>query len=98
MKRSDALTCLREATKALRTLGVRHLYVFGSTARDTATGTSDVDIFVDRDPDKPLDLLGLAKIESYLESVLGTQVDVTTRGGLHPILRPDIEQQAIQVF
>jgi uncharacterized protein len=29
---------------------------------------------------------------------LGVDVDITTRDGLHPMLRTDIEQSAIRVF
>ncbi|MEJ2433829.1 MAG: DNA polymerase III subunit beta, partial [Pseudolabrys sp.] len=34
----------------------------------------------------------------YLEQSLGVEVDVTTRDGLHPMLRPGIEQSAVRIF
>lgn len=98
INRSEVLSRLRDAAMALRALGALHLFLFGSTARDTARPESDVDIFIDRDPEQPMGLLGLAKLEAQLETILGTPVDVTTRGSLHPLLRASIEQQAIQVF
>ena len=33
-----------------------------------------------------------------LEDELGMRIDVTTRDGLHPMLRQDIEQSAVRVF
>ena len=33
-----------------------------------------------------------------LEAELGIEVDITTRDGLHPMLRGEIEQSAIRVF
>lgn len=98
MNRSQVLSRLHAITGALRALGAVHLYVFGSSARDDMHAASDVDIFIDRDPLKPMGLLGLAKIEAELERALGAPVDVTTRNSLHPDIRQAVEQQAIQVF
>ena len=54
MKRVDAIAVLRAHEAELRGLGVEHLYLFGSTARDEAREDSDVDLFIDY-------LLGLAE-------------------------------------
>lgn len=74
------------------------MYLFGSTARDEATPTSDVDIFIDRDPAKTFGFMELTELEFLLERTLGTHVDVGTRTGLHPVLRDEIEQSAIRIF
>ncbi|MGA7789935.1 MAG: hypothetical protein WCA56_17425 [Xanthobacteraceae bacterium] len=37
-------------------------------------------------------------IEQFLEDKLGIEVDITTRDGLHPMLRTAIEQSALRVF
>jgi uncharacterized protein len=46
MKRSVAIARLRQHETALKRLGVDHLYLFGSTARDEARDDSDVDLFL----------------------------------------------------
>ena len=68
----------------MQSLGVDHLYLFGSTARDEATQASDVDLFSD--------------YRRGELSLLGRKVDITTRVGLHPVLRGGIEAGAVRVF
>ena len=60
-----------------------HLFLFGSVARDDATRTSDVDVFIDRDPKQPFGMMKLSGVHLLLEDVLGSPVDVGTRRGLH---------------
>ncbi|MFN3930562.1 MAG: nucleotidyltransferase family protein [Brevundimonas sp.] len=92
-----ALARLKALEPALRREGVASLHLFGSTARDEAGTASDVDVFVDLAPDSRLGLafFGLAAI---IEDGLGRRVDVTTREGLHELLRERIEREAIRVF
>jgi uncharacterized protein len=47
MRREEVITRLKAHEAELRNLGVRHLYIFGSTARGTARDNSDVDLFFD---------------------------------------------------
>lgn len=98
MNRDQAIARIKNIEPVLRAMGATAIYLFGSTARNEATSSSDVDIFFDRDPSKPLSLFDLVDMEECLENALGTQVDLGTRTGLHPILRDDIEQSAIRVF
>jgi uncharacterized protein len=46
MKRDDALAILKAHAPELRELGVVHLSLFGSTARDEARNNSDIDVAV----------------------------------------------------
>lgn len=98
MNREEAITRLRSAEAGIRARGVAHLFLFGSVVRNEAGGTSDVDVFIDRDTNVPLGLMGLVALNHMLEDVLGARVDLGTRGGLHPLIRPEVERQAIQVF
>lgn len=98
MNQREALTKLQSAADSIRAKGAQHLYLFGSTARNEAGPLSDVDLFMDRNPSVPLGLVGLGAIQSYLEALLGTRVDLTTRNGLHPLIREDVEHNAISVF
>ncbi|MEJ0019116.1 MAG: nucleotidyltransferase domain-containing protein [Acetobacteraceae bacterium] len=81
----------------LRDLGVEHLYLFGSTARDEARADSDVDLFFDH-PVGSIGFYQLMDIEEFTASVLGRKIDVMTRRSLHPMLRDDIEASAVQIF
>ena len=49
MNREAAITRLRAHEAELRRLGVKHLYLFGSTARDEAGTDSDVDLLFDHE-------------------------------------------------
>jgi predicted nucleotidyltransferase len=98
MKREEAINLLQGAKSRIRAKGALHLFLFGSVARDEAVESSDVDVFIDRDPSIPFGLMELSGLGIILEEVLGTDVDVGTRGALHPLIRAEVEQQAIQVF
>lgn len=98
MRRDRAIELIKTIEPAIRSLGAAALYIFGSTARDDATPTSDIDIFVDRDPSKHVGLIEFSNLEILLEETLGTEVDLCTRAALHPALRETIEKTAIKVF
>lgn len=78
-------------------MGVGALYLFGSTARGTATPSSDVDMFIEYD-DPKFSLIELARLKDYLTGILHVEADVTTRGGLHPLMRDGIERSAERVL
>ncbi len=98
MNKREAIARLKRHADAVRALGATSLYLFGSVGRDEATARSDLDLFVDYDPDGKFSLLELVGIKLLLKEKLGVQVDVTTRDSLHPMLRDDIEQSAVRVF
>jgi predicted nucleotidyltransferase len=97
MERGAALSALRAHETELKRLGVEHLYLFGSTARDEAGAESDVDLFFDH-PEGSLGLFALMTVKETASEILGRRADIMTRRGLHPMLRPEIEASALQVF
>ncbi len=98
MNRLEAIDRLKRQAQAIKAMGATSLYLFGSVARnDTARG-SDLDLFIDYEPNSRFNAFDLVGIKQLLESELGVDVDITTRDGLHPMLRNDIEQSAIRVF
>jgi predicted nucleotidyltransferase len=61
--RHQVITILKRHERELRALGMEHLSVFGSVARDTGTETSDVDVAVSLKPG-PRGLYQLARLET----------------------------------
>ena len=98
MTRTEALRRLRGQADAIKALGATSLYLFGSTARNKATAKSDLDLFVDYDPRGRFNALDLVAAKRMLEENLGVAIDLTTRKGLHPLLRKQIEAEATRVF
>lgn len=98
MNRDDAIARIKEIEPVIRSMGATAVYLFGSTARNEAAPTSDVDIFFDRDPSVRFGLIEFIGMEHLLEDALGTKVDLTTRDSLHPVLKHAIEQSAIRVL
>jgi uncharacterized protein len=97
MERDDAITTLKEHEAELRQLGVRHLYLFGSTVRGEALPDSDVDLFVDYERGR-FNLFDLMEVRERASEILGRKADVTTRDSLHKLLRPKIEASALRIF
>ncbi|MFO1163237.1 MAG: nucleotidyltransferase family protein [Reyranellaceae bacterium] len=93
----DVVLELRKRADEIRQLGATSLYVFGSMARGEAAADSDVDLFVDYDPAR-FSFVELVRLRERLSEVLGRPADPTTREGLHQMLRPTIEAEAIKVF
>jgi uncharacterized protein len=98
MGRIEAIAKLEQHAPAIKAMGATALYVFGSTARDEARSVSDLDLFIDYDPNSKFNAFDLVGIKQYLEDELQLPVDVTTRDGLHPMLRREIERTAVRVF
>jgi predicted nucleotidyltransferase len=97
MDRDEAIARLKEHEAELKTLGVQHLYMFGSTARGRAGAGSDVDLFFDHERGK-LSLFGLMDVKERAAQIFGRKTDIMTRESLHKTLRSRIEETALQVF
>ena len=98
MNRTEAIAVLQRHADAVRRMGATSLYMFGSTARDEAKAGSDIDLFIDYDPAASFSIFDLAGIKQFLEEELHSEVDVTTRDSLHPMLKAEIETTAVRVF
>lgn len=80
----------------LSRLGGRHLAIFGSTARNEAKKSSDIDILVDFDANK--DLFEFIDLKFFLEDILSCDVDLVSKQALHPALKKRILSEAKQIF
>jgi uncharacterized protein len=98
MNRTEAIKKLRPFADALKARGATSLYLFGSTARNEAGDKSDLDLFLDYDPKSKFNAFDLVAAKRLLQRGLGVDVDLTTRAGLHPLLRKKIEAEATRVF
>lgn len=96
MNRQRALDLLSHSKPDLQArFGVTQLALFGSTARDSATNGSDVDVLVAFDG--PATSKRYFGVQFYLEDLFGCQVDLVTERALRPELRPYIERKRVNV-
>jgi uncharacterized protein len=84
MNRADVIGVLKRHEAELKKLGVEHLFLFGSTARDDAKDDSDVDLFFDHAKGQ-LGLYELMDVKERAQKILGRRTDIMTRASLHPV-------------
>lgn len=95
MSSDEIIQQLASCRQKLAEFHVKSLAVFGSVARGEARPDSDIDVLVEFD--------GPARFDSYmdlklfLEELLGRPVDLLTRNGVRPELRPYVEREAVHV-
>jgi len=95
MKLTHVIKILKKNSTEIERLGVKSLALFGSTARDEATATSDVDILVTFTHSPTFDQYIETKF--YLEDLLGCKVDLVMQDGLKPLVRAEVEKEAVYV-
>lgn len=96
MQKEQVLSILQaHKDEICQRFGVRHLAVFGSTARAESHDNSDVDVLVDYDGPATSDqYFGLL---FFLEDTLGCPIDLVTEQALRKELRPYVERDAVYV-
>jgi predicted nucleotidyltransferase len=96
--RDQVVAALKAAREQIIAFHVAKLFLYGSAARDEMTEISDVDVFIDYSPDSRFSLFDQIELQEYLAGLLQRDVDLTTRGGLHPLLKERIERSSIRVL
>ncbi|MGE5646337.1 MAG: nucleotidyltransferase family protein [Acidobacteriota bacterium] len=81
-----------------RRYGVKELSVFGSAARGGMRPESDIDILVEFEPGARIGLIKFATLSDELQSLLGRKVDLVTKPGLKPRVRPEVLREAQLVY
>jgi predicted nucleotidyltransferase len=97
-KVSEVLEILRTAAQRLRELGVEHISLFGSTARGTQGPDSDIDLLLDLDERRKIDLLDYAGIIAEIQKMVPQHVDVALRKTLKPYVARNSGRDEIHVF
>lgn len=80
-----------------KTYGVEEIGVFGSFARGDNDANSDIDIAIELSRKVPVGLFEFARMQFYLEDVLGRKVDLVIKSGIKPLIKDKILSQLIVV-
>jgi len=99
VNRAEVIHQLKSLEAELRAHGVAGLYLFGSYARDEAGVDSDLNVFVDKTPDRPFgfdELMG--GYHTLKDALAGIEIDFGTRQGLSKYIKDEVEQQAVRIF
>jgi predicted nucleotidyltransferase/DNA-binding XRE family transcriptional regulator len=97
-KASESLEILRTAGPRLRELGVKHISLFGSTARGTQRPDSDIDLLLDLDQQRKIDLLDYAGIVAEIQKMVPQHVDVALRNTLRARVTRNAGRDEIRAF
>ena len=73
---------------------VAELSLFGSAARGEMRSESDVDILVEFQPGHHMGLFEFAELQDRLAALLGRKVDLVSKRGLKPRVRPEVLRDA----
>jgi len=78
-------------------MGIDHLYLFGSHARNEATTTSDVDLLAEFNPKARVGFK-IVSIKSRLEEILERPVDLLSSPLEKPRLKRVVDSEAVLAF
>jgi uncharacterized protein len=77
---------------------VRELSLFGSAVRGELRPDSDIDVMVEFDPSARIGLLKFESLSEDLAALIGRKVDLVTKRGLKPWIRPHALQEARVIY
>ncbi len=77
---------------------VKELSLFGSAVRGEMRPESDIDLMVEFEPEARVGLIKFQALVDELESLTGRRVDLVTRGGLKPWVRPRVLKEARIIY
>ena len=98
MNSREILAKLRENEPALRARGISQVALFGSWARGDNQPDSDIDIMIEVDPSARIGVYEYVALKDYIAGLFEGPVDVVSRDGLKPYVRPAATADAIYAF
>jgi len=81
-----------------RRYGVKELSLFGSAVRGETRPESDVDMMVEFEPGVRIGLIKFESLVEELELLAGRRVDLVTKRGLKPWIRPHVLKDARVIY
>ena len=73
---------------------VKELSLFGSAARQEMQPGSDIDLMVEFEPGARIGMIRFESLAEDLERLMGRKVDLVTKRGLKPWIRPQVLEEA----
>jgi len=87
---------LQSNRQQLQEFGLIRIGIFGSTARNEDSASSDIDLLLDFDPAKK-NYKNFFASTTFLETLLNRPIDSVTPQGLSQYIKPHIEKDIIYV-
>jgi len=81
-----------------RRYGVKELSLFGSAVRGEMRPESDLDIIVEFEPGVRVGLIKFESLIEELEALAGRRIDLVTKRGLKPWVRPEVFKDARIIY
>jgi predicted nucleotidyltransferase len=94
MRRDELLALLAAHQSKLHEMKVERLLLFGPVSRDEATTDECLDLYAE--VQRPFTLFDLARVELFLEDLLGRPVLVITPGGVSADERERILREGVR--
>jgi predicted nucleotidyltransferase len=77
---------------------VKELSLFGSAVRGEMRPGSDIDVMVEFDPEARIGILRFESLSEDLGVLVGRKVDLVTKRGLKPWIRPHVLKEARVIY
>jgi hypothetical protein len=81
-----------------RRYGVTELSLFGSAVRGAMGPESDIDVLVEFDSAARIGIFKFESLVEGLEALVGRKVDLVTKRGLKPWVRPEVLREARVIY
>jgi uncharacterized protein len=98
MDRPAIIACLKRHKPSLRAQGLKHISLFGSAARGSATANSDIDLAVELDEKAKIDLFLFAALTEQLTRLLGAPVDMIAEPARNARMQAEINRDRVRVY
>ncbi|KPP85254.1 nucleotidyltransferase family protein [Erythrobacter sp. HL-111] len=98
MDTDTAIERLRAMEPDLRALGIKHVSLFGSRARNVASTTSDFDLALEFGRDREIGGFAFADLGYRLEQALASKVDLVIEPARKARLQREIDRDRKRVF